>query len=56
MGMQPYKRPKLMRIRIMSSISNIVWRVICWVGTIVILLLLIKWMTPWFQHMGDTLW
>ncbi|MDI6774101.1 MAG: hypothetical protein QME60_01725 [Verrucomicrobiota bacterium] len=54
MSMYPYKRPKHTRVKIVSSVRNFVWTVICLVGAILIVALLIKWCAPWLSTLGKT--
>jgi hypothetical protein len=54
MAIASFKRPKHTRMKVMSSIRNFVWTLICLVASIAVLILLIKWCTPWFQTLGDT--
>ncbi len=53
---QSYRRPaQYARIRIRGNVRNMVWTILCVAGTLVILGLLIKWCTPWFKTLGETI-
>jgi hypothetical protein len=52
--MQVYKRPKHTRTKIVSSIRNFFWSLICLVGAIVILVLAAMWLKPLFTNLANT--
>jgi hypothetical protein len=54
MSIMPYKRPKHTRMRVVSSIRNFFWTVICLAGTIALVALLYHWCKPWLTTLGDT--
>jgi hypothetical protein len=49
------RQKKYMRQKAVGRIRKWFWTLVTLAGTLALLGFLIKWMIPWFQHLGETL-